>query len=123
MKKELIIIGSLVLALTIDYGFRKIASHVDVMSIRVNVLGLNESYKFTTDIIGMANRNTENQSYETSIKCGADTGDGFDIINLRMECHDYSLRCRLDKTKDSLSEVPFNCHYVLLRKLPQKFIE
>lgn len=108
MKKQLIIIGTLFLVLTIVYGFNKITSPVEVMSIGVIVSDLDESYKFYTDIIGMEKEDTYHQSSELSTKYGVNSGKEFNIINLRMDCDGYSLRFKLNKTEGNLPEIPFN---------------
>ncbi len=108
MKKQLIIIGSLFLVLTIAYGFNKVTSPVKVMSIGVIVSDLDESYKFYTDIIGMEKESTWHQSSEMSTKYGVNSGKEFNIINLRMKCDGYSLKYKLNKTKGNLPEVPFS---------------
>lgn len=108
MKKQSIIIGSLIIVSAVIFGFKKMTSPVKVMSIGVIVSDLDESYKFYTDIIGMEKEDTYHQSSELSTKYGVNNGKEFNIINLRMKCDGYSLKYKLNKTVDNLPEVPFN---------------
>ena len=108
MKKQLIIIGSLIFVSTIIYGFKKITSPAEVMSIGVIVSDLDESYKFYTDILGMEKEDTYHMSSETSTKYGINSGKEFNIINLRMKCDGYSLKYKLNKTTGNSPEIPFS---------------
>lgn len=108
MKKQLILLGSLILILTTIYSFKKLTNPVEQMSVGVIVSDLDESLKFYTNIIGMEKESTWHQSSETSTKYNVNSGKGFDIINLRMQCDGYSLKYKLNKTKGNLPEVPFS---------------
>ncbi|WP_163382057.1 VOC family protein [Cyclobacterium sp. SYSU L10401] len=108
MNKQFKIMGILIFAIFIIYGFKSLTSPVEVMSIGVIVSDLDESYKFYTDIIGMVKEDRYHQSSETSTKYGVNSGKEFNIINLRMQCDGYSLKYKLNKTKGDLPEIPFS---------------
>lgn len=108
MKKQLILLGSLILILTTIYSFRKLTNPVKEMSVGVIVSNLDESRKFYTYIIGMEEESKWHQSSETSTKYNVNSGKEFNIINLRMKCDGYSLKYKLNKTKGNLPEVPFS---------------